>query len=268
MIDESIAKEPNVAGLYGPRIQLMGMELDAITESDCNHAVMQALDAGKGGVVVTANLDHLRRFELDPLYRRIARHAEIVVADGAPLIWASAIQNTPLPERVAGSDLIWSMSRAAAEHGRSVFLFGGNPGTAESAARVLQQHHPSLRIAGTTCPDFGFEVDENAMNAVREILIKAAPDIVYVALGSPKQEYVIDQLKASLPNAWWMGVGISFSFISGDVDRAPAWMQQLGVEWIHRLSQEPSRLARRYLIDGVPFGLRLMRSAATKRLFG
>ncbi len=181
--------------------------------------------------------------------------------DGMPLIWASRLQGTPLPQRVAGSDLISSLSRAAATKGRSIYLLGGKPGTAESAADVLKKNNPSLKVVGTYCPPIGFENDLNEMMGIRAMLVAAAPDIVFIALGSPKQENLIQQIRSVLPKAWWLGVGISFSFLSGDVTRAPRWMQRIGMEWIHRLAQDPKRLFHRYVVVGLPFGASMMSQA-------
>ncbi|MAY74677.1 MAG: glycosyltransferase [Phycisphaerae bacterium] len=248
----------------------MGMSLDAITETDAIRHVIREIAAGRGGFIVTANLDHLRRYQIDRTYRRLADEADLVVADGAPLIWASRVAGTPLPERVAGSDLIWSLSEAAAMAERSVYFMGGSPGAAEQASEVLLNRYQGFRVAGHECPPMGFEHDDVAMTELRARLTAAKPDIIYVALGSPKQELVIDALRshlhAELPATWWIGVGISFSFVTGDVQRAPAVFQKLGLEWVHRLMQEPRRLARRYLVDGVPFALRLLAHAARQRL--
>ena len=104
------------------------------------------------------------------------------------------------------------------------------------------------------------------MAEIRRQLIASRADIVYVGLGSPKQERVIEQFKHLLPRAWWLGVGISFSFLCGEVRRAPRWMQRCGLEWTHRLWQEPGRLAKRYLIDDLPFALRLFAGALRVRL--
>jgi N-acetylglucosaminyldiphosphoundecaprenol N-acetyl-beta-D-mannosaminyltransferase len=183
-----------------------------------------------------------------------------------PLIWASKLQGTPLPERVAGSNLISSLSAAAAERGRGIYLLGGATGTAEAAADVLSQRYPKLRVCGTCCPTIDFEDGADGVAAVTENLRQAKPDIVYVALGSPKQEVLIDRLRDQLPGAWWLGVGNSFSFLCGHVHRAPLGVQRAGFEWLHRLIQEPRRLGRRYLIDGCPFAVKLLVGAAIQRL--
>ncbi len=98
------------------------------------------------------------------------------------------------------------------------------------------------------------------------MLVSARPDIVYLGLGLSKQNSMIRALRLDLPGAWWLGVGISFSFVSGEVRRAPKWMQRIGLEWAHRLGQEPGRLARRYLVDGIPFAVRIFLHSAGRRL--
>lgn len=250
-----------------PSVALRGARVSAITEAETIALIESELDAGRGGWVITVNLDHLRRFVRDSEYHSLCKRATLLVADGMPLVWASRIQGGPtLPERVAGSNLVWRFSAAMAAKRQSLFLLGGAPGTAEAAAHVLSQRYPGLQIAGTDCPMMGFEKDPAAMASLRRKLREAKPDMIYVALGSPKQEVLIDQLRAELPGTWWVGVGISFSFISGQVRRAPAWMQHTGLEWIHRLTQEPRRLARRYLIDGLPFGADLLARAVARRI--
>ena len=241
-----------------PTIDLRGVHINAITELQAVQHILTELGAGRGGMVVTPNLDHLHRCLHDIGFAALVSEAEMIVADGMPLVWASKLQGTPLPERVAGSNLISSLSRAAAESGRSVYLLGGAPGTAEGAARALRAKFPALKIAGTICPPVGFENDPTMMAELITAVSAARPDIVFVALGSPKQERLILKLRPLLPHAWWLGVGISFSFLSGDVRRAPVWMQKIGMEWLHRLVQEPRRLFRRYVVVGIPFAVQLL----------
>jgi N-acetylglucosaminyldiphosphoundecaprenol N-acetyl-beta-D-mannosaminyltransferase len=249
-----------------PSVELCGVDVHALTEAQCVEFVMAALDAGRGGWVVTPNLDHLRRLVRERDFYELCARADLRVADGMPLLWASKLQRTPLPERVAGSNLIWSVSRAAAERGRSVYLLGGDEGAAERAAQVLVERFGKLHIAGLHRPPFGFERDAAQMQRIVDELERAQPDLVLVALGSPKQERLIDELRAKFPRVWWLGIGISFSFVAGMVKRAPPWVQRLGLEWVHRLAQEPRRLFRRYLVDGLPFAARLLLSSAWKGL--
>lgn len=260
----SAAEGPST-GCPGP-IQILNTSICPLTQAQCVDSIMKALQQGRGGWVVTPNLDHVRRSATDSTYAHAIREAELRVADGMPLIWASRLQGTPLPERVAGSDLIYALSRGLSERKGSVFLLGGDPGTAESSAKVLAQSYPGLAIAGICCPPMGFENDPILFEEIKKQIVDSRADVVFVALGSPKQEYLIRRLRNLLPRAWWIGVGITFSFVCGNVRRAPRWMQRWGLEWIHRLIQEPRRLAARYLFHGMPFGLKLLvRSAFRER---
>ncbi len=234
-------------------VEILSMRLCKVDEAACVQGILAGLDQGQGGWVVTSNIDTLRRHQTEPAFRQLLKGATMMVADGMPLVWASRVQGSPLPARVAGANLISSLSAAAALRGRSVFLLGGDPGMAEAAAAALQARSPALRIAGTRCPPSGFERDPAHLAAIRSALQAAAPDIIYVGLSCPKQEWLISQLKASMPASWWLGLGYSFSFLAQPGKRAPRWIQDAGMEWLHRLLQEPRRLARRYLVQGLPF---------------
>src|SRR5262249_15731404 len=149
--------------------------------------------------------------------------------------------------------------------GAPIFLLGDNPGAAESCAERMRDEFPSVRIVGLMAPPVGFEQDPVELADIKTALAAAEPDIVYLALGFPKQEELALELASHLPTTWFAGVGISFSFVSGEVQRAPRWMQGAGREWIHRLVQEPRRLFRRYLVDGVPFALRMFHHSVRTR---
>ena len=248
-----------------PEIKLAGMRLHAILETQCVAYVMECLERNHGGWIATANLDHMRRLRDSAEFRCIYDSASVVVADGMPLIWAAKLQGTPLPERVAGSDLISSLTAGASAQQRSLFFLGGEPGSADAAAQKLMEKHPGLRVAGTCCPPLGFERDPAQMEALRRLIKESRSDIVFVALGSPKQEMLISQIRAILPQAWWIGIGGSFSFVSGAIHRAPSWVQRMGFEWLHRLVQSPRRLGVRYLWYGPPSFLWLILSGVRGR---
>lgn len=228
------------------RIRLDGIAIDALDLAGLLDRLAEGIAAGRGGLVVTPNLDHLRRTRCDPDWRALLLGAELAVADGVPLLWAARLQGTPLPARLAGIDLVDAIAGRAAAAGWPVHLVGGLPGAAESAARVLVGRHRGLALSGSCCPPPGFEHDPPAMDALRAELAAAAPRIVFVALGSPKQEQVAAQLRRDLPATWFIGIGIAFSVIGGQLSRAPRWMQRAGLEWLHRLAQEPRRLGGRY----------------------
>lgn len=246
------------------RVEVLGLPIDALSHHEVLAHIVGKASAGRGGIVLTPNLELLRQ-SLDPRRRHHFERADLVVADGAPLVVAARLAGTPLPERVAGSDLIWTLSEAARDAGLSVFLLGGDPGTADSAAAALTGRYPGLDIAGTHFPPFGFDADPDALEAIDAALARAAPKIVFVGLPFPKQAELAERLHDAMPHAWYLCVGVSFSFVSGDLTRAPQAVQRLGLEWLWRLSQEPRRLFKRYLVHGLPFAGRLAWWALRRR---
>jgi N-acetylglucosaminyldiphosphoundecaprenol N-acetyl-beta-D-mannosaminyltransferase len=248
------------------RVGLMGLEIDAVTADELISRILGGLDAGQGGWVLTANLEILRQFERSAALRALLRPADIFVVDGMPLVWAARLQGTPVPGRVAGSDLVPALSAAAAQAGRSVYLLGGLPEAREGAELELRRRAPALRVAGSYSPPFGFEHVREELERIRNDLRAARPDIVFVAFSFPKGDRLIAWLRDDFPATWFIGVGIAFSFLAGDVRRAPKWMSRVGLEWLHRLWQEPRRLGRRYLVDGIPFALMLFADALLARL--
>lgn len=255
----------DVAPLAVPTLELYGMTLARLGVQGTLDHMFSALARRQGGWLVTANLDFLRRHVKDPQARALYDRADVTVADGMPLVWAARLQGDELPERVAGSTMVGLIAARAAAEKRSLYFLGGAPGAAARAASILTDRHPGLRIAGTSSPMVSDPPTAEQLGPIRDELARLQPDILMVGLGSPKQERLIDQLRATLPAAWMIGVGISFSFIAGDVRRAPPWMQKTGLEWVHRLAQEPKRLAHRYLIDDIPFAVSLFAHAFRRR---
>ena len=248
------------------RVSLMGLGFDPLTEIEAVDAILDGVGRDDGGWVVTPNLEYLREYQLADDVRDAFEEADLVVPDGTPLLWASQLKRDPLPGRVAGSDLIWSLSRAAARRRASVYLVGGSPGTAERAANCLRRECPGLQIRGAACPPQGFDRHADDVRKIAELVARAGPDVVFIGLPLRKHLTLARALRELLPHAWLVGVGVSFSFVAGDIARAPRWVQRMGLEWVHRLAQEPARLFRRYVVDGLPFALRLLAYAALSRV--
>jgi N-acetylglucosaminyldiphosphoundecaprenol N-acetyl-beta-D-mannosaminyltransferase len=211
--------------------------------------VEEDIDEGGFHQIATANVDFLVNSVNDEELRETLNRCDIVLADGMPLVWASHFLGTRLKERVAGADLVPQLARLSSQHGYRIFMLGADEESSAGAARWMQRNFPGVCISGRYCPAFQplEEMDHE------EILIRieeSKPDILLVAFGNPKQEKWIAMHRSRLRVPVCIGVGGSFEFLSGRFRRAPAWMQRSGLEWLYRMIQEPSRLAKRYFDNG------------------
>jgi len=214
--------------------------------------------------VVTPNAQHVVLLESDAGLREAYACADLVVADGVSLLLASFVLGQQLRGRVAGVDLVEQLCGKAAELGLRVFLLGGHPGSAQLAAGKLRSRFPRLVVAGDCCPARGFEHDERQLQEVREAIRAVCPDIVFVALGAPKQELWMHHHGRLLGVPVLVGVGGSFEMLGGVLRRAPRLMQRLGCEWLYRLLLEPGRLWKRYLVGNCRFLAIVLRQAAER----
>ncbi|GEM_PF-1493921 len=211
---------------------------------------------GNAAQVVTVNTDFLVSGAGDPSVHSILQNADLAFADGMPVVWASKILGEPLPTRVAGADFVPALAARSADRGYRIMFFGGAADTAAQAAKLLSERHDGLVISSATGPvgEDGLASDE-LIHQISDF----APDIVCVGLGHPKQEHFIRRHCVALGVPVSIGVGATFEFVCGGVDRAPAWMQRFGLEWFHRMVRDPRRLVRRYGKDALVFFPRLMR---------
>jgi len=188
----------------------------------------------------------------DQEFRKILNSAPMAVPDGMPLVWVSRFLGKRIPERVSGPDILYAFSKIAAKKGYSFFFMGAAAGTADKMAKELKREHPFLKVVGTYSPPYGkFSREEN--RRIIEMVNKAKPDVLWVAMTAPKQEKWIWMNKMALKIPVAVGVGAAFDFLSGNVRRAPVWIQKAGLEWLWRLIQEPKRLWKRYLVDDMKF---------------
>lgn len=232
------------------RINICGVKVDKYNFDEAVEAIVDHAAAhGTPKYVVTPNAHHITLLQHDAHFRKIYEDAFLVVPDGVSLVWASKLLNGPiLPGRVNGTDLFERLCEVAATKNLRVFLLGGRPEAADSAAKTLQQRHPNINIVGTYCPPYGFEADTAEMALINTKVRAAAPDILFVGLGAPKQEYWMYANCQDLGVPISLGIGVSFEFVSGMVPRAPIWMQKLCLEWFFRLITEPRRLWRRFVV--------------------
>jgi N-acetylglucosaminyldiphosphoundecaprenol N-acetyl-beta-D-mannosaminyltransferase len=186
----------------------------------------------------------------DPSIRQTLNSADLVVPDGMPLVWLARWHGYWLRRRVYGPDLMETFCRRTGPRYRH-YLYGGTPGVADRVAEVLNERY-GVQIAGSYCPPFR-PLTERERLEVNQRIRAAAPDIVWVGLSTPKQERWMYEHRRDLDVPVAAGVGAAFDFIAGTARQAPVWMQEAGMEWFFRLAHEPSRLWRRYLVNGPQF---------------
>jgi N-acetylglucosaminyldiphosphoundecaprenol N-acetyl-beta-D-mannosaminyltransferase len=249
------------------RVNLLGTEVDRIEWADVAPWLEHFILSGQPHQIITANLDFIAIARRRPDFARVIAGADLVVCDGKPLQWASQLQGEAIPARVTGMDLVLNAAKLSAELGYSLYFMGGAPGVAARAADALQTLMPGVVMAGTDSPRVGqFDDAEDARIIAR---IRAArPDVLFVALGAPRQDEWIASHLAELGVPLCAGIGGVFNFLAGETKRAPEWMQQAGLEWAFRLYQEPSRLWKRYLVDDLPIFCQLLARQVNAHLFG
>ena len=243
---------------------------DDVTFAGAIDAIGERVASQQGGYVVTPNVDHVCLAETDTELRDAYRNATLSLVDGMPLLWLAKAMGQPLPEKISGSDLVMPLMQRAAAEGWRIYLLGGSPGVGEAAAQILRNKFPALQIVGCDAPPLGFEKDPVQNDAVLARIAAAKAQVVLVALGCPKQELWMYRNAAGLEPAVALGIGATLDFVAGKVQRAPAWMSKVGLEWAYRLVQEPKRMANRYLVRDraiVRVALRMWTWPKQKRAF-
>jgi len=249
----------------GPKsANICGVEVDLISLAGMLGRIDERVEKRVPGYIVTPNVDHVCLCAKNPEFKWAYDGAFLRVPDGVPLLWGSRLLGTPLMERLNGTDLVYAISELSAKKGRSVFLLGAEEGVPEQAAKRLQALYPGLQIAGMHSPPMGFEKNPEDNDRIMALLHETAPDICFVALGSPKQEIWMRRYFEASRVPLTIGVGASFDFIAGRKRRAPLIMQRTGLEWLWRLCTEPRRLWRRYLVDDMYFFVLLARQFLSK----
>lgn len=234
-------------------VAILGVPFDNVTIPEVIEMIDEMVISRRPHYFVTANVDFLVQARNDIELRRILFDAHLVLCDGTPLLWASRLLGNPLRERVAGSDLVPLLIRIAAERNYRIFFLGGAPGTTAQAVERLKAQFPAVTIAGHYSPPFSELLQMNHDEISRRIRV-ARPDLLFVSFGCPKQEKWLAMHYQSLGVPVSAGVGGTIDFLAGRFSRAPQWMRRTGTEWLFRLSQEPRRLARRYVKDLWCFG--------------
>jgi N-acetylglucosaminyldiphosphoundecaprenol N-acetyl-beta-D-mannosaminyltransferase len=227
-------------------VAILGVAIDNLTMDEVLTVVQDQIAQGGFHQIATANVDFLVNSVKDDELRETLNRCDVVLADGMPLVWASGFLGRSLKERVAGADLVPNLARLSSEHGYRMFMLGADEESSAGAARWMQNKYPGVCISGRYCPTFR-PLEEMDHEEILSRIETAKPDILLVAFGNPKQEKWIAMHRNRLRVPVCIGVGGSFEFLSGRIRRAPVWMQCNGLEWLYRMIQEPSRLAKRYI---------------------
>ena len=228
-----------------PQINIKNIEIDSVTQSEAFEIYSNYLNQNTPQSifhVVTADSLAIVRAEEDINFKNILKRASLVVPDGAGIVWAADFLGTPLKGRVPGVAMVSALCKLSAKKDWSIFFLGSKPGVAQKAVNLLIDESPNLKIAGV---EHGyFQENSEEEEQVISKIANAKPDILFVALGVPRQEWFITKLRPILKNSIAIGVGGSFDVISGSLPRAPIWMQKFGIEWLFRLYMEPKRFLR------------------------
>jgi N-acetylglucosaminyldiphosphoundecaprenol N-acetyl-beta-D-mannosaminyltransferase len=236
-----------------PAVEILGVPVHAVTMAQTLDWVAAAVAGGQPRQMCTANPEFVMLARRDPAFRAVLRQADLVLPDGVGLLWAAGRLGRRLPERVAGSDLIYRLAERGAAQGWRIYYLGAAEGVAARTAELLQARYPGLVVAGTFAGTPHPDEDEALVARIRP----ARPDVLLVAYGAPQQDLWIARNRERLGVPVSLGVGGSFDFVAGVAVRAPAWAQRLGLEWLHRLWRQPWR-ARRIFNAVVAFPLAVL----------
>ena len=237
-----------------PKKTLFGIDIDAVrmprAVDNLRNWIEADLSEDGCRFVVTPNVDHAVLLQENPGLRAAYEDAALILADGHPMIWASHLLRQPLPERVAGSELVPKLFDSFQESGElKVFLLGAAEGVAFRAAENMKKQWPRVKTVGIYSPPLGFEKDDEENQRILNLIAQVKPDVVVVGLGAPKQELWVHKHYRQMEAKTALCVGATIDFLAGEKKRAPVWMQRSGIEWLHRMCSEPKRLVKRYAKD-------------------
>lgn len=247
-MDYSSVQQEKILG-KNERIVVLNTTIDKISTQETINLVEQYVISKTPLHLMGVNADKIIEVNGNNRMRQIVNSCGIINADGASVVLASKFLKKPLPERVAGIDLMQSLVELSAERGYSVYLLGAKQEVVKKTADVLQKKYPALNLVGFHNGYF----QEKDWPEISRMLKEKQPDFVFVGITSPLKEYLIEYLQNQGHVSVFMGVGGSFDVISGNIPRAPLWMQKANLEWLFRVIQEPRRLFKRYFIGNLVF---------------
>ena len=238
------------------RIQILGITIDPLTMKETVDAVEQYVLKKHPLHLMGVNADKINQCHEDEKIKKIVNESGIINADGASVVLASKFLGAPVPERVAGIDLMQNLLELSNKKGYSVYFFGAKEEILQDMLKAFKQRYPDLDVVGYRNGYFSLEDEEKIQEDIKD----RKPDFVFVGITSPKKEYIIQSFMDNGINAVFMGVGGSFDVLSGHIKRAPLWMQKLNLEWLFRVANEPKRLFKRYFVGNISFIRKVLRA--------
>ncbi len=236
-----------IRGSAYAKVNVLGVGVHALCMATAVEAIAEAVTYRKKGYVCVTSVHGVMEARRDPNLAAIFRNAFLVVPDGMPTVWMGRLQGHSI-ERVFGPDLMLAVLREPRLHGARHYLCGGNEGVAERLQEVLMSKCPGIRIVGTYCPPFR-PLTWGEEHALLMEIDRLRPDIIWVGLSTPKQERFMAEYLPKMKATLMIGIGAAFDFHTGRIKDSPDWVKRIGLQWMHRLVQEPSRLWRRYLFN-------------------
>lgn len=253
-----------VAVQVAPVADILGVPVSRITMAGAVAAIRCAIDEGQAQYVCVRDVHGIMRAVEDPAMMDIQRGAGLVTPDGMPLVWVAKARGYNDIARVSGADLMEALCKATEGTGVGHFFYGGREGVAEQLIARLRERFPGITVAGHHCPPFR-PPTEAENEAVTALIRESGAKIVWVGVSTPKQEFWMRDHVERLPGVTLLGVGAAFDFHAGTIKRAPRWMRERGLEWLHRLASEPRRLWRRYLVMAPLFVFHVARESMERR---
>lgn len=247
------------------RVNILGTEVSRYNLSETIKLMSDAIQNREKLRIAVTPVNCILWAHKNAKLREIYNSAQIVTADGVPVVWASKLLKKPIRGRVTGLDLLPKFAEVAAQKNYSFFFLGAAQGVGESLAAALQEKHPGLKIAGTYSPPFAVQFSEEENRKMIDKINRSKADVLWVSLTAPKQDYWIANHFDTLNVSVAIGVGAAFDVVSGNIKRSPGWMQKWGLEWLYRLIREPRRLSRRYLLEAPVFLPLIMKQAFQKK---
>ncbi len=234
------------------RACVLGVGVHAIDIHQAAEIIERSIAERSRGYVCVTGVHGVMEAQRDPSLMPVFANALLVVPDGMPTVWMGRFQGFRNMRRVFGPDLMLEVAWRSQARRFSHFFYGGGPGVAEQLRDAMQRRCPSMKIVGTYTPPFRRLTDAEDEDLIRTI-DRLRPDIVWVGLSTPKQERFMAEYLPRLNTTLMIGVGAAFDFHTGRIKDSPQWLKRAGLQWLHRLIQEPSRLWKRYLINNPQF---------------